>query len=247
LRKVALQWWVDKTLTYREQRQFIELVARNGVPDVTLAMIWGSDSFVNPTMIRYRIFNPETTVTEHYSAPAAGGPFTRTGDTQAALFDKFMNKARPTIKYPEDTGTLFGFLANKVSKIVFKTMDTTKEKSHSLLGAECGNASNLNQHKARIQLLHAAGRDSPLASHMLPDDKDTWDDPKSALARMGSKKETVPEPAHLNDLTHAPMCLYMEFLTRIFDEQKVDGKRWFLGTIEAERAGLKGKKGHADK
>jgi hypothetical protein len=148
--------------------------------------------------------------------------------------------SKPPVKYPEDTGPLFGFLAAKNDKIVFKTMDTTKPKTHSLLGVECGNASNKNQHKKHIQDLQSEGRKSSLAEHMLPDDDDSWDS-AGAQERMGTRDQR-PEPNHVYDLTHAPMCLYMEFLTRIFDEQKVGGKRWFLGSIESLKAGLKMKK-----
>jgi hypothetical protein len=36
--------------------------------------------------------------------------------------------------------------------------------------------------------------------------------------------------------------LYLEFLTRLLDAQKIAGRRWFLSGMEAQMSGLKGKK-----
>jgi hypothetical protein len=71
---------------------------------------------------------------------------------------------------------------------------------------------------------------------MLPDIDDTWD-------KVGAKKRMAAlAPEHIRDITHQPLCLYMELLTRVLDARRVDGRRWFLGAIEAAQSGLKGKK-----
>ena len=71
---------------------------------------------------------------------------------------------------------------------------------------------------------------------MLPDSDETWDED-------GAKKRMAAvQPAHMKDITHQPLCLYMEFLTRILDARRVGDRRWFLSAIEAVRSGLKGKK-----
>jgi hypothetical protein len=141
----------------------------------------------------------------------------------------------PPADLDANVGTLLGFIAPKDKKIVFKTLDTTKAKKHSLVGAECGNTSNLGEHHPRVRLLHAAGRASDLAPLMLEDRDDTWDK-DGAKARMSSMT-----PAHMKDITHQPLCLYMEFLTRLFDARRLNDKRWFFGAIEKAQTGKKKK------
>jgi hypothetical protein len=58
----------------------------------------------------------------------------------------------------------------------------------------------------------------------------------------GGKRGDAATPAHLYDITHQPLCLYMEFLCRIFDEMSLQVRRWYLSAIEAANSGLKGKK-----
>jgi hypothetical protein len=85
-------------------------------------------------------------------------------------------------------------------------------------------------------MLHAAGRTSELAALMLPDSDESWDE-------VGAKKRMAAiKPEHMKDITHQPLCLYMEFLTRLMDARRVNGLRWFLGPIQAVQAGLKKKK-----
>jgi hypothetical protein len=72
---------------------------------------------------------------------------------------------------------------------------------------------------------------------MIEDADDRWDNKKEAEKRMA-----VLAPIHMKDLTHLPLCLYMEFLARLLDARTVGGKRWFLNAIEASQSGLKGRK-----
>jgi hypothetical protein len=96
---------------------------------------------------------------------------------------------------------------------------------------------NLGEHRPRVKLLHEAGRTvTNLAPLMLPDD-DATHDVTGARARMDAGA-----PAHLNDLTHQPLCTYLEFLARLMDYLRVGRQRWFLGPIEAANSGLKGRK-----
>jgi hypothetical protein len=132
-----------------------------------------------------------------------------------------------------ETGAYFGFITTKSKKLVFKTLDT---KSTKTAGAECGNASNLGDHHLRVVALHDAGRKVPeLAQLMLEDSNESWDE-KGAKARMASLK-----PTHMKDITHQPLCLYIEFLVRLFDARRVDGKRWFLNAVQSSQSGLKGR------
>jgi hypothetical protein len=80
-------------------------------------------------------------------------------------------------------------------------------------------------------MFHEAGRASDLAALMLPDDDASWDGAKDRSAA----------PRHMKDITHQPLCLYMEFLSRILDAHKVAGRRWFLGAVTSNLSGLKGR------
>ena len=80
----------------------------------------------------------------------------------------------------------------------------------------------------------AAGRTSDLAPLMLPDEEASWDGVKTRIMR----------PEHMYDITHQPLCLYMEFLTRLFDAHKVGGAgvRWFLPATTAYYTGMRSRK-----
>ena len=46
---------------------------------------------------------------------------------------------------------------------------------------------------------------------------------------------------HIDDLSHIQVCAYMETLLRLMDYKRYRGVRWFLNSVEASRAGLKGR------
>jgi len=236
LRAVALRWWFDKIVSYAEQRALLEITATGAGDSIIdgLLVAVGPDIFRSTQVIAYRIFNPATMVIEFFCKPTSSSSFSPCASNIAAIVDKALGN-KPVV-IPADSGSLVGFIASKAGKIVFKTLDTTKPKKHSSIGAECGNTSNLGEHRPRVRVLHAAGRGSDLASFMLPDEDDTWieADAKQNMINMS--------PRHMKDFTHQPLCLYMEFLTRILDARHVGHKRWFLGAIATAQAGLKGKK-----
>ena len=92
----------------------------------------------------------------------------------------------------------------------------------------------MTQHYGRIKTLHDAGRSSqnPIAQLMLNDDK---------ALHGGEKPVGFKALRHTFDLTHKPVCLYMEILTRIFDSLHIGGRRWFMSESEAVYSGLRGK------
>jgi hypothetical protein len=141
------------------------------------------------------------------------------------------------IRYLEETGTLFGFIVAKGVETVFKTLDTTKPMKKSSIGAVCETVSNMGEHQPRVQLLHAAGLSSDLAALMIPDDDASW---KPVPKGFKPGENELGPPFHMKDLTQRPLCLYMEFLTRLFDARRLAGKRWFLSAIESSYSGLKG-------
>ena len=250
--QVALRWWFDRMLNYDQQRAFFEFAiqARSSEEPAKAAMysMLRDDIIVSEKHLVYRIYNqnakfiPSTTINtsniEYWNrsvtAPA-DTPFTLVIGSFRTLFSEKLGQV--PIPIPEGTGTLVGFMAPKKGDIVFKTLDTTKAKTHSSVGAECGNTSNLGEHHPRIRLLHEAGASvAALAPLMLPD-SDADYDPAGAKKRMEAGR-----PTHMKDITHQPLCLYMEFLTRILDAERVAGRRWFLSAINSYLSGLKGKK-----
>ena len=236
LRQVALRWWIDKIASYADQRILLELAAAGAVDELTGGLVeaLGSDIFHSGKLVAYRIFNPETNTVDFFSRSADAGAFVPCSSSIAAIVDKSLGNT--PVNIATEAGTLLGFIAPKDKRIVFKTLDTTKEKKHSSVGAECGNTSNLGEHHPRIRMLHAAGRASDMAPLMLVDADETWD-------KAGAKvRMTAIHPEHMKDITHQPLCLYMEFLTRILDARHIGDRRWFLGAIQTVQAKMKGKK-----
>ena len=249
---MALQWWFDRIATYDEKKALLELAAaspdstEDGILEALQAML-ATEIMRSKQIAAYRIFNPAAGASEYYcKTPSSQGFNLCAGQvggivkgSMAAIVDKQLGNE--PIPIPARTGSLLGFIASKGEKTVFKTLDITKlsstqQKKHSLVGAECGNTSNLGEHHPRVRILQSAGRRSDLAPLMLPDSDETWDED-------GAKKRMAAvQPTHMKDITHQPLCLYMEFLTRILDARRVGDRRWFLSAIEAIRSGLKGKK-----
>jgi hypothetical protein len=242
---VAYQWWIDKIPTFEELRYLHELALGYEAPtgaaaaggagaDPALAMlvsVLSTSSVRTKQILAYRVYNPDTLETEYYCRSSAGGAFGRCASNVATIVEKALDK-KPLAA--SDLGTMVGFLAAKKGRLVFKTLDTTKPKKHSSVGAECGNTSTMGEHRPRVKILHDVGLTSELAPLMLPDDPASWDED-------GAKKR-AGRPAHTLDLTHQPLCMYMEFLTRILDARRVGGQRWFLSATAATSVGLKGKR-----
>ena len=236
LRVVALRWWFEKEPTFDEQRFLLEYATGIEDPADPLRLALDRDIFRNASLRAYRVFNPLTTMVDIYRWNKEGAIVLC--DPLGDLFRPTIDKALGNVPVALGTGTgsIFGFLAPKKGRIVFKTLDTTKPKTHSSIGAECGNTSNLGEHHPRIRMLHEAGRGSELAPYMLADSDAGWDE-DGAKKRMSSMA-----PTHMKDITHQPLCMYMEFLTRILDARHIGNRRWYLNAIEAIQSGLKGKK-----
>lgn len=238
LRYVALRWWFDKKARYADQRALYEyaLAPPAGASAVVDPLLIALDETVRQDLFRskqrigYRIYNPETLKIDYFCSGVSEVAFSPCDSKMAALMDKVLGAQK--VEFPAETGPLFGFLAAKKGVVVFKTFDNTKEKKHSTVGAECAGVSNLGEHRPRIQILHAAGRASDLAPLMLPDDEASWD----------GAKTRVTQPQHMYDITHQPLCLYMEFLTRIFDAHRVSATRWFLPATTAYFTGMRSRK-----
>ena len=234
IRGVALRWFYEKMTTFQERVALCERVIQSR--EEPLLSILKSDLMISSTVTAYRVFNPETNMVEVQCLGAGGGYSPCSSTTAERIADRLGPGA---LAIPGDVGSLLGFLASKEGRIVFKTLDTTKAMTKSTVGAECGNTSNLKEHHPRVMALHAAAAgDARLGPLMLPDSEESFEAVKAgAKARMAARA-----PEHMRDITHQPLCLYMEVLTRLFDAVRLGGKRWYLSPIEALAVGLKGRK-----
>ena len=242
-RRVALRWWFDKLASFKEQKVLLEAAVANSA-DPALAAALKQDIFVNSQMGVYRIFNPTEATVQFFCSKVGGTTFSACPPNVAAAIAKEIGNKPVAI--PDQTGSLFGFVVAKDGSAIFKTLDTTKPRKHSSIGAVCDTVSNMGEHQPRVQKLHEAGRTSDMAALMLPDDDDSWVPlPKEKGAKVGD--DELGPPFHMNDLTQRPLCLYMEFLTRILDARRVQGRRWFLSAVESSYSGLVGKKPKKEK
>ena len=236
---VAARWWFEKVLSYKEQRTFLEMALAIEDPADPIRVVTDRDVFRNPSLRAYRIYNPSTSSIDLFRRNSSGAivQCAEGGDMYRPIIEKGL-AMKPT-EIPADTGALLGFLASKTDQVIFKTLDidkVLKTDKKKYVGAECGGVSNMPEHRPRVQLLHAAARDSDLAALIIDDDDASWDE-------SGAKKRMADFTIdHLKDITHQPLCLYMEVLARLLDAHHVGGKRWFLDGIEGVLSGIKGKK-----
>lgn len=240
VKQIAYRWWFDKVPDYTEQRAIMELALslpvnseeRAALPvelQVLLATLDKKYIFISKNLVAYRLYNQETSEVEVWCRK----PTERVFSVCSPLMSNAINKALGDgIILPDDVGYMFGFLAHKgkSNMLVFKTLVDvpTSLATKRTSGAECGNVSNMREHWPRVQFLHAEGRKiEELEPLIIPDDSDSWNE--------DGKKERISkfEYEHLKDMTHQPLCIYMEFLTRILDHFRAGGHRWFLNAAEA--------------
>jgi len=225
-RSVALRWFYEKLTTYEERMSLCERAIET--KEEPLFSTLRPDLMISSTVTAYRVYNPESNSVETRCGSTDGGGFAPCSSKIAELIAARLGPGALAI--PEDVGTILGFLALKEGGLVFKTLDTTKKLTASTVGAECGNTSQLKEHHPRITTLHAAAATDPrLGPLLLPDSVESFEPIKAgAKGRMAAGG-----PEHMRDITHQPLCLYMEFLTRILDAVRLGGKRWYLSPIEA--------------
>lgn len=160
----------------------------------------------------------------------------------------------PAVDRKTDTDDIFGMIVQKSGTTIFKTVDKTAGKVLKLEGAECANQSNLANHWPRLRNLQgkirAAFSDATIAGLLLTDDEaSTLNDAKQrtmiqdAERKVFDPKTKPADPAlritHISHLSLKQICPYMEFLLRFAEMKHVGGKRWFLGLVDAVRAGTK--------
>ena len=236
VRDVALRWWFDNVLKFAEQKSMLETIILKSDTDAGLAALRSAlafSLFINARYGIYRIYNPQTKLTEFYWRTAAGSFVECPENIIETIWTP--EKTVP-VMVPRDTGGLMGFMFPKDGQLVYKSLDTIKPIKRSSIGAVCASVSNKGEHIPRIVILHAAVQGTALAPFVLPDDKESWVPVKR---KKGEKPaDGIGPPYHLLDMTQQLMCLYMEFLTRLMEALHIDGKRWFLPAIEASYSSL---------
>lgn len=219
VRLVALQWWID-TLSF---------------DDIKLLFMWGGDEdiqrilqpfvFKSAAATYIRIFNPSTFEVEAIDA-ATGVP------APPNLANAIKDKLQRPLKVPTktnligDMGGMFGFCApapKEAGKLVYKSLFLKEIQTMAnprITGAACILVSNRAAHTVRIAHLHEAGAGESFAPLLLTELKP-------------SPPQVGPNPTDIGHLTHKRLCLYMEFLTRLYESVGVNGKHWFLDAVRA--------------
>ena len=198
-RLIALRWWFDKVPTMDGQRYLMELAISDSEDAVALRPVLDSDMNREGTPKVYRIFNPEEVRVQYFCSSTSA--FKPCPPNIVAALEKMPKFRMPPVRYPSETGELFGFVVAKSGATLFKTLDITKPIKKSSLGAACDKVSNMGEHRPRVQILQAAARTSEeLAPLMLPDVEEEWE-----------KKDKGDDigPRHLWDITQQTLCLYM--------------------------------------
>ena len=218
-RTVALRWWFDKMINYDEQKFLLETALKG---NAELEQVLRGEIIKSSSLTAYRIYNPETLKPEYKCRQ--GGQYGPCTSMVEALVEKALYK--PATKMGSLVGILSPKVVNKESKnkLIFKTMDLTNPKSKPG-GAECGNNSTMGDHRPRVILLHEGAMSDEMLRPFIISHSEPWDE-------AGSKKRGL-KPEHIKDFSHQPLCMYMEFLTRLLDARKVGGVRWFIGAIDA--------------
>ena len=245
---VALNWWIDRILSYSDQRAFYEHAIQQIVEKTDEAAIYDCirpHIWIKSNITAYRIYDTDAMEIKYFcrSASASTSEYSPCSSGIAGLVAKELGSQIIHID-KKNLHQMIGFMISKKGSIKFKSLNIVADLKPGTIGADCVISSNLGEHRPRIQKLQRAGRTQPeLAPLMLPDQESDVED-HTTNSRF--------QPGHLYDMTHQPLCLYMEFLTRLLDARKVMGLRWFLHSIDyvhsdllakGKAAGGAGKKG----
>jgi len=228
IKQIALRYWFDKQ-NYNDQKALYERgLMQKSEP---LFSVIEPDVYQSATMSIYCIFNPVSQEIELFSKKEL--KFERVPSNSVASIMTEINKRNPIITWTGDVGKIIGFLAAKDGLLKFKTLDTTVARKTAVAGALCDGVSNLSGHLDKLRALNSSNTDPVLKSLMLPDSEDFVHPIPTEKTRLAEN------PTDIKSLTHKPICLYLELVTRLMDVQRVGGKRWFLSSVAAAQAGLK--------
>ena len=243
--RIACRWWMDNIWTVPERNAMLQ--------EWTLR---GGDAFYTDTFQPVELFqgSGKSAVKGYMLMDGELKTYCMTGAEIAPCSDLLKPYVNTAIGKPvnraskEEMGIVYGFLIFKNGVVVFKSVDLENGK---LSGAECANTTNLSNYRTLIKILQTQIRsiypaDDPLVLRLLNDDDDTKPtdtvskDRKDAVKKRYDPAAKAKNPdldlEHIDDLSRLQICPYMEFLLRLLDMKKTDGKRWFLSLVDTARA-----------
>jgi hypothetical protein len=227
IRKIIIDYWTDSGFSSEQRKQVLLLALEGKIEDEGLMASLGRDICIQGEIRAFKWMNPASFELESHCLGIGKCP----GTFEATI----VKKLGPAVDVKTSTGDIFGFMVPrpKDNILVFKSLDRIKSKRViGAVGSDCSIASDLGGHRERVRgiqdLIRAA--EPSLGALLMNDEK-----------RGKKKKGDVEGIMHIDDFSHNYICLYMEFLLRLMDSNKMEGKRWFLNGVEAARAGLKGR------
>jgi hypothetical protein len=233
--KVAEKWWTDHEWTMEERVAVLRHLATHGGD---LAASFQPVELFRGDFSGYHVLNMEPKAKQKLLTYCYFEGDTEPAICPSNLLEDVKRLTGPPVDKEKDTGTVFGFLAwdAKSSTMLFKTINKTAKGKVSWKGAQCFNTSNLDEPRERVVLLQKILRDAVEESH--PILELLLDDAVETQPSVDEIKRRVAAGTllHVFDLTQKQICPYMEFLLRWMDEERVDGKRWFLRMVEAARS-----------
>ncbi len=234
LQQVAQKWWMDHEWTLEQRGAVLHAMAMGAAPE--LAAAFQPAEFFRGDFTGYHVMNTDAK-----------------GKASKLLTYCFFDGEKEPVRCPsnlqedvqqiigqpvhkdKDTGAIFGFLMldPKDQTALFKTIN---KADGSWKGAQCFNTSNLNVPRERVVTLQRILREKvdeghPILEVLLDDAAETQ--PSTDEIKRRAKTGTL---LHVWDLTQKQICPYMEFLLRWMDEERIDGKRWFLSMVDAVRS-----------
>jgi hypothetical protein len=231
IRKIISDYWVDSSLNADERKQLLTLVLEGKITEPGILESLDRDICHQGEIHAFKWMNPVSFELESHCLGLGRCPGT---------FEPTINKTLgPAVDVRAKTGDIFGFMVPRRlaqgNDIVFKSLDKVKSKRViGAVGSDCSVASDLGGHRERVRNIQELlqGYDSDLGKILLNDDK-----------KAKKKKEKTGDGiiAHIDDLSHIYICLYMEILLRIMDVKNYGDMRWYLNAVEANRAGLLGR------
>lgn len=236
IKKIAAMFWTERAWSAGERKEVLEKIINDESQfDAELVLALKKDLFRIESIAGFKWVNPTSNLLESYCL--VDGEFSTCPSSFEDLIQKKIGHA---VDVKSGTGDLFGFLAPKDNTIIFKSLDKKgTKKITGAVGSACSVASAMGGHRERIRdTQNIIRKSAPELKKYLIDDTD------SAEARdekgRGERLEAL-EFKHIDDFSHIYVCMYMELLFRILDNDGVSNKRWFLNAVEAGRAGLKGR------
>lgn len=240
VRSIAYKWWMDNFWTWKERRTvFLKWVETK---ETEYSKLFKPVEIFESTKMR-GAFSCDTNnalqvfcQTDVDASPKLC-PSTLRGDIEKIVGSP--------IDRMTDTESIFGFLTYFKKFIVFKTV--IKEGKGSLGGKQCIGVSNLSYHAPGLIEIHKYLQTGETKDLILTDSEESKPSVVTSKARKGYYKDRYAEGQvkqddslevkHIADLSLKQICPYLEFLLRYADVKRVNGKRWFLSTVDMARIG----------